>query len=68
MLCGIFLVEEGAVMLQVPVCKYFKRNKLKWDYVIKTPQIPIPEQIVVMRFFLVAIFLAVITFVTLKIR
>ena len=89
-LCGIFLVEEGAVMLQVPVCKYFKRktghdkllfkmtplhhhftvpnDKLKWDYVIKTPQNPIPEQKVVMRFFLVAIFLAVITFVTLKIR
>ena len=43
-------------------------DKLKWDYVIKTPQNPIPEQKVVMRFFLVAIFLAVITFVTLKIR
>ena len=90
LLCGIFLVEELAVMLQVPVCKYFKRktgkdkrlfkmtpihhhftvpnDKLKWDYVVKVPQNPIPEQKVVMRFFLVAIFLAVITFVTLKIR
>lgn len=38
------------------------------DAIIQHPLTPIPESKIVMRFYIVAIFLAVITFVTLKIR
>lgn len=44
-----------------------KEESIKWDYVLKLKK-PIHESKVVMRFCLIAIFLAVITFVTLKIR
>ena len=43
-------------------------TKLTWDYKIKTPDHRIPEAKIVMRFFLVSILLAALTFVTLKIR
>jgi len=85
LLCGIFLVEELSVIMQVSYCKRHKDHrlfkmtplhhhftvdpsKLKWDYKIKKPDHRIPEPKVVMRFFLVGIMLAVLTFVTLKIR
>jgi len=85
-LCGVFLVEELSVILQVSYCKrhgkdnrLFKMTplhhhftadptKLHWNYVFKKPEQPIHEAKVVMRFFLITIMLAVITFVTLKIR
>ncbi len=44
-----------------------KEENIKWDYVVKLKR-PIHESKVVMRFCLIAIFLAVITFVTLKVR
>jgi len=42
--------------------------KIDWDFKFKKPDHVIPEPKLVMRFFLVAIFLAVLTFATLKIR
>lgn len=89
-LCGIFLIEELSVIIQVPYRKYHlkkygrdkrlfkmtpfhhhftaRTEKLTWSYAIRRPKTPIHEAKVVMRFVLVTIFLAVITFVTLKLR
>ncbi len=88
-LCGIFLVENLSVVLQVSYFKYtkkkygegrriFKMTPLHHHFqtqataesnvIFKKPFNAIPESKIVMRFFLVAILLAVITFVTLKIR
>lgn len=88
-LCGIFVVENLSVVLQVA---YFKRTKKKYGegrrifkmtplhhhfqtqgtveshVLFKKPFNAIPESKIVMRFFIIAIFLAVLTFVTLKIR
>lgn len=88
-LCGIFVIENLSVMIQVA---YFKHTKKKYgegrrifkmtplhhhfqtqgtlesNVLIKKPFNAIPESKIVMRFFIVAIFLAVLTFVTLKIR
>ena len=46
----------------------FDPAKITWDYKVKTPDHRIPEAKIVMRFFLVSILLAALTFVTLKIR
>ena len=43
-------------------------SKITWDYKINVPDHRIPEAKIVMRFFLVSILLAALTFVTLKIR
>ena len=87
-LCGIFLVENLSVMIQVAYYKYTRKKTGEGKRVFKmTPlhhhfQVPagkvdalwqkpvnaIPESKIVMRFLIVAIFLAVITFVTLKVR
>ncbi len=89
-LCGIFLIEELSVIIQVPYRKWqikkhgvdkrlfrmtpfhhhFTANpeKLSWKSTINKPATPIHEAKVVMRFILITIFLAVITFVTLKVR
>lgn len=88
-LCGIFVVENLSVVMQVA---YFRRTKKKYGegrrifkmsplhhhfqtqgtaeshVLIKKPFNAIPESKIVMRFFIIAIFLAVLTFVTLKIR
>lgn len=90
LLCGIFLVEELTVILQVAYCKrhrgklhngkemrLFKMtplhhhflvdpDKIKWNYKIKSDRVAEPK--LVMRFFLVGIMLAVLTFVTMKLR
>ena len=86
LLCGIFLIEELSVILQVwyvkrhgsgkrlfkmtPLHHHFTIDpaKITWDYKVKTPDHRIPEAKIVMRFFLVSILLAALTFVTLKIR
>ena len=87
LLCGIFLIEELSVIMQVwyvkrhkgknlrlfkmtPLHHHFTADptKITWDYKIKTPDHRIPEAKIVMRFFLVSILLAALTFVTLKIR
>ncbi|MGQ1890897.1 phospho-N-acetylmuramoyl-pentapeptide-transferase [Thermophagus sp. OGC60D27] len=74
-LCGIFLVENISVMLQVSYFKYtrkkygegrriFKMAPLHHHYQLKG----YPESKIVTRFWIVGIILAVLTIVTLKIR
>jgi phospho-N-acetylmuramoyl-pentapeptide-transferase len=74
-LCGIFLVENLSVVLQV---SWFKRTKRKYGtgrrIFLMAPlhhhyqKKGFPEPKIVTRFWIVAILLAVITIVTLKIR
>jgi len=74
-LCGIFLVESVSVLIQV---SFFKRTKRKYGkgkrVFLMTPihhhyqKKGYPEPKIVTRFWIVAILLAVITIVTLKIR
>lgn len=74
-LCGIFLVENISVMMQVSWFKYtrkkygegrriFKMAPLHHHYQLKG----YPEPKIVTRFWIIGIFLAIITIVTLKIR
>ncbi len=74
-LCGIFLMENISVVLQVGYFKYTKRkfgegrrifrmSPLHHHYQMKG----YPEPKIVMRFMIVGIILAVVTIVTLKIR
>jgi len=74
-LCGIFLVENLSVILQVSYFKYtkrrfgigkriFKMSPLHHHYQMKG----YPEPKIVMRFMIVGIMLAIVTIVTLKIR
>lgn len=74
-LCGIFLVENISVMMQVSWFKYtrkkygegrriFKMAPLHHHYQMKG----YPEPKIVTRFWIIGIFLAIITIVTLKIR
>ena len=75
LLCGIFLVENLSVVLQV---SWFKRTKRKYGagrrIFLMAPlhhhyqKKGFPEPKIVTRFWIVAIILAVITIVTLKIR
>ena len=75
LLCGIFLVENLSVVLQV---SWFKRTKRKYGtgrrIFLMAPlhhhyqKKGFPEPKIVTRFWIVAILLAVITIVTLKIR
>lgn len=83
-LCAIFYVEDLSVMLQVAYFKatggrrIFKMTPLHHhfqkagnsgiDAVIQRPLQPIPESKIVTRFWIIGIILAVVTFVTLKIR
>lgn len=74
-LCGVFLVENVSVMLQV---SYFKHTKKKYGEgrrIFKMAplhhhfqKMGFPEPKIVIRFWIVGIILAVITIVTLKIR
>jgi phospho-N-acetylmuramoyl-pentapeptide-transferase len=74
-LCGIFLVENLSVVLQV---SYFKRTKRKYGegrrIFLMAPlhhhyqKKGYPEPKIVIRFWIVALLLAVISIVTLKIR
>ena len=83
-LCGIFYVEDLSVMLQVAYFKMtggrriFKMTPLhhhfqktgngEIDALIQRPFQPIPESKIVVRFWIIGIILAALTFVTLKIR
>lgn len=83
-LCAIFYIEDLSVMLQVAYFKrtggkrIFKMTPLHHhfqkagnsgiDSLIQYPLQPIPEARLVTRFWIIGIILAVITFVTLKIR
>ncbi len=74
-LCGIFLIENLSVILQVGYFKYTRRTqgigKRIW---LMTPihhhfqKKGIHESVIVVRFWIVAILLAVLTIITLKIR
>jgi phospho-N-acetylmuramoyl-pentapeptide-transferase len=74
-LCGIFLVENLSVMMQVG---YFKYTKKKFGegrrILLMSPlhhhyqKMGIPESKIVMRFWIVGVLLAVITVVFLKLR
>ena len=83
-LCAIFYVEDLSVMIQVAYFKMtggrrvFKMTPLHHhfqkagnsgiDAVIQRPYQPIPESKIVVRFWIIGIILAALTFVTLKIR
>ncbi len=84
LLCAIFFVEDLSVMIQVLYFKHtkgkrvFKMTPLHHHFqkpgnsgieaLIQRPLRAIPESKIVTRFWIIGIFLAVITFVTLKIR
>ncbi|MDO5394627.1 MAG: phospho-N-acetylmuramoyl-pentapeptide-transferase [Bacteroidales bacterium] len=83
-LCALFYIEDLSVMLQVAYFKatngrrIFKMTPLHHhfqkagnsgiDALIQRPIQPVPESKIVTRFWIIGIILAVITFVTLKIR
>ena len=83
-LCAIFYIEDLSVMLQVAYYKktggkrIFKMAPLHHHYqkpgnagiqaLIQRPIQPVPESKIVTRFWIIGIILAVVTFVTLKIR
>ena len=74
-LCGIFLVENLSVMMQVSYFKYTKRKFGEGRRIFLMSPLHhhfqkkgIPEPKIVTRFWIVGIALAVITIVTLKIR
>jgi len=75
LLCGIFLIENLSVMIQVSWFKYTKRKYGEGRRIFLMSPIHhhyqkkgIPEAKIVTRFWIVGIILAVLTIVTLKIR
>ena len=75
LLCGIFLIENLSVMIQVSYFKYTKKKTGEGKRVFLMAPLHhhyqkknIPEPKIVARFWIIGIFLAVITIVTLKIR
>jgi phospho-N-acetylmuramoyl-pentapeptide-transferase len=74
-LCGIFLVENLSVMLQVSYFKYTKKKYGEGRRIFKMSplhhhyqKLGLHEAKIVSRFWIVGIALAVLTFVTLKLR
>lgn len=74
-LCGIFLVENLSVMMQVGYFKYTKKKYGEGRRIFKMAPLHhhfqksnIPEAKIVVRFWLVGILLAIVTIVTLKVR
>jgi phospho-N-acetylmuramoyl-pentapeptide-transferase len=74
-LCGIFLVENISVLLQMGYFKYTKRKFGEGKRIFKMAplhhhyqKLGYPEPKIVTRFWIVGIMLAVLTLVTLKIR
>ncbi len=74
-LCGIFLVENLSVLLQVSYFKYTKKKFGEGRRIFKMSplhhhfqMLGFPESKIVIRFWIVGIFLAVLTVVTLKMR
>ncbi|MGB0423318.1 MAG: phospho-N-acetylmuramoyl-pentapeptide-transferase, partial [Flavobacteriales bacterium] len=75
LLCGIFLVENLSVLIQVSYFKYTKKKTGEGKRVFLMAPLHhhyqkknIPEPKIVARFWIIGIFLAVFTIVTLKIR
>ncbi|MCB9318489.1 MAG: phospho-N-acetylmuramoyl-pentapeptide-transferase [Lewinellaceae bacterium] len=74
-LCGIFLVENLSVVLQVSYFKYTKRKYGEGRRLFRMAPLHhhyqkggMPESRIVIHFWIVAIMLAVITLITLKVR
>jgi phospho-N-acetylmuramoyl-pentapeptide-transferase len=74
-LCGIFLIENLSVMLQVGYFKYTKRKFGEGRRIFKMAplhhhyqKLGLHEAKIVARFWIVGILLAVVTIVTLKLR
>lgn len=74
-LCGIFIIENFSVVMQVGYFKYTKRKYGEGRRIFRMAPLHhhyqmkgYPEPKIVMRFMIVGIILAVITIVTLKIR
>ena len=75
LLCGIFLVENLSVVLQVGYFKYTKRKYGEGRRIFKMSplhhhyqKLGMPETKIVLRFWIVTILLAVVTLLTLKFR
>lgn len=75
LMCGIFLIENLSVVLQVAYFKYTKRKYGEGRRILLMSPLHhhyqkkgIPETKIVMRFWIVGILLAVFTMITLKIR
>lgn len=75
LLCGIFLVENLSVMIQVAYFKYTKRKYGEGRRIFKMAplhhhyqKLGYPEPKIVTRFWIIGILLAVLTVITLKIR
>ena len=75
LLCGIFLVENLSVMMQVSYFKYTKKRFGEGRRIFKMAplhhhyqKIGYAEPKIVTRFWIVGIMLAVVTIITLKIR
>ena len=74
-LCGIFLIENLSVMIQVGYFKYTKKKFGEGRRVFKMAplhhhyqKLDMHESKIVMRFFIIGIMLAILTLVTLKLR
>lgn len=74
-LCGIFLVENLSVMMQVSWFKYTKKKYGEGRRIFKMAplhhhfqKVGYPESKIVTRFWIIGIMLAILTIVTLKIR
>ena len=74
-LCGVFFMETLSVMIQVGYFKYTKRKFGEGRRVFKMAplhhhyqKMGIPEPKIVTRFWIIAIMLAVVTIITLKVR
>ena len=75
MLCGIFLVENLSVMLQVVYFKYTKKKFGEGRRIFKMAplhhhfqKLGIHESKIVTRFWIAGVMLAILTIVTLKLR
>jgi phospho-N-acetylmuramoyl-pentapeptide-transferase len=74
-LCGIFLVENLSVMLQVSYFKYTKKKYGEGRRIFKMSplhhhyqKLGMHESKIVSRFWIIGVMLAVLTIVTLKLR
>ena len=74
-LCGIFLAESISVIMQVSYFKYSKRKYGQGKRIFKMSPLHhhfqvlgYPEPKIVLRFFIVGLFLAISTIITLKLR
>ena len=81
-LCALFYIEDLSVIIQVayfkrtgrrvfkmtPLHHHYQKDSGLMDALIQRPRRAIPEEKIVTRFWIIGMILAVVTFVTLKIR